>query len=263
MSYSHRFILGALAATALLTACSRDVLSPDMSASPKIVAGSGTSGGGTSGGGTGGSGGGGVKAPCTNKLSVTADVTQALSGNAFTATTVLAACQGKTKVYVTSTDLANGLPVFVSANLQGFIALWTLPSELTTYRVDAKAVDDNTGAVVATASTIVSTTAGPPPCQPFIRQTVTVGYYSIYPAVWAATDAQDCGSGGTVHLRITNLKSGLVELEYAVLPTTTFVDFEGPIVSYNTPYRVLSELRSSSGALIASSTTDTMTPLLQ
>jgi hypothetical protein len=106
----------------------------------------------------------------------------------------------------------------------------------------------------ALAGNAVSTTVGPPPCQPFIRQTVTVGYWATFPAVWAATDAQACGLGATVHLQITNLKSGLVELDYPALPTTTFVDFEGSMVSYNTPYRVLVELRSSSRVLASSTT---------
>ena len=80
-------------------------------------------------------------------------------------------------------------------------------------------------------------TLDPLPCDMFVHETVTVGYWVL--AVWAATDAQDGGCGGTVHLPITNLSIGKVELESPALGRSSFIDFEGLIVSSNTPYRVV------------------------
>ena len=82
-------------------------------------------------------------------------------------------------------------------------------------------------------------TLDPLPCDMFVHETVTVGCWGLYPAVWAATDAQDGGRGGTVHLPITNLSIGKVELESPALGRSSFIDFEGLIVSSNTPYRVV------------------------
>lgn len=244
-----RLVLGCVAATALLAACSGDPVAPQNSVSSKVVAAAPAA---SSGGG--GGGGSGVKPPCTNTLDVSASVAQALTGNAFTASTVLLACQSRTHVSLTVTDVTTGAQVYSVPDLLGTVALWTLPYKKTTYRVDASAVALN--AVVATASTTVTTTIDLPPCNAVIHQTVTVGYWLSYPAVWAATDAQDCGQGGFVHLVITNMNTGKVELDYGVLPTTSLVDFEGPIVSYNTPYHVYAELRSSSGEVRATSSSD-------
>jgi hypothetical protein len=76
-------------------------------------------------------------------------------------------------------------------------------------------------------------------------------------------DARDCGLGGSsVHLRITNSATGAVSLDIPFLGVSSLVDFEGPIVSYNTPYHIEAELRSSSGTLLASTASDVMsTPL--
>ena len=240
-----RCVLGCVAATALLAACSGDPVAPQNSLSSKVVAAAPAASSG---------GGGGVRPPCTNTLDVSASVAQALTGNAFTASTVLNACQSRTHVSVTVTDVTTGALVYSVPDLLGTVALWTLPYKKTTYRVDASAVALN--AVVATASTTVATTLDLPPCDAVIHQTVTVGYWLSYPAVWAATAAQDCGQGGFVHLVITNMNTGKVEREYAVLPLTTTIDFEGPVVSYNTPYHVYAELRSSSGEVRATSSSD-------
>lgn len=251
-----RCFLGGLAAAAVLTACNSEPVAPLTSPNPKVVAAASTASGG------GGGGGGSVVKPlCTNTLDVSASVAQALTGNAFTASTVLNSCQSKTHVSVTATDMTTGALVYSSGDLPGTVALWTLPYKKTTYRIDAKAVALN--AVVATASTTVATTLDLPPCDAVIHETVTVGYWGIYPAVWAATDAQDCGQGGYVHLVITNMNTGKVELEYGVLPITSFIDFEGAIVSYNTPYHVYAELRSSTGELRATSSNDVVSAPLK
>lgn len=258
MIRTFRFVVGGLAVAGLFTACSNDLASP-------IIAGARLSGSASGGGVTGGggaAGGSGTKATCNNTLAVSGSATEALSGNAFSATYVLNACQSKTRVSMTATDLYTGAVVWASVpDLAGTIALWNLPYTLTSYRIDARAVAGSTNTVVATASTVVST-LDVIPCTPFVHETATVGYLGIYPAVWAATDAQDCGRVGTVHLRITNLSSGRVELDYPSVGISSFIDFEGAIVSYNTPYRVYAELVSRDGQVLATSSTDiTSSPL--
>ena len=245
MFRTSRFVIGGLVAASLVAACGRDIVSPSGDLNPRFSGGSSTGGG-----------GGGTKAPCTNTLSVSANGTEALTGNAFSAIYVLNACQSKTRVSMTATDLSTGLLVWSSVpDLAGTMALWNLPYNLTSYRIDAKAVAGSANTVVATGSTVVST-LDPLPCDMFVHETATVGYWGIYPAVWAATDAQDCGRGGTVHLQITNISTGKVELDYPALGLSSFIDFEGSIVSYNTPYRVYAELRSRFGELLATTSTD-------
>jgi hypothetical protein len=217
------------------------------------------------GSGSGGSstGGGGGKVSCTNTLSVSASATESLTGNAFIASYSIVSCQSKTRVSMTATDLATGAVVWSSVpDLAGTVALWSLPYKLTTYRIDARAVAGSTNTLVATASTTVAT-LDPLPCDVFINETATVGYFGIYPAIWAATDARDCGLGDShVHLRITNLNTGAVALDYTYLALSTMVDFEGGIVAYSTPYQIDADLVSSTGEVLRSSTTYvTSTPL--
>jgi hypothetical protein len=216
--------------------------------------------GGSGGGGTGG--GGGTKVSCTNALTVSATVTQAFTGNSFSASYVLTSCQSKTHVSITATDLSTGAIVYSSPDLAGLVALWTLPYTLTTYRIDAKAYVGTNTTAVATASTTVSTLT-PLPCNVTVNENATVGYWGIYPAVWVATDVQDCGQGGSVHLQITNLNSGQVELDYPGLGPSSFIDFEGAQVSYSTPYRVYVEYRSSTGELLGSATQDIVSSVLK
>ncbi len=262
-----RFLLG-VTATTLIAACSDGLRSPTGADTPLLATGS-TGGGGTGGGGSatgGGSttgGGGGGKTSCTNTLSVTGSATESLQGNQFQATYVLVNCQSKTRVSMTATDLATGNVVWSSvADLAGTIAIWTLPYKLTSYRIDARAYAGSANTLVATASTVIST-LDPIPCDVFVHETATVGYYLTWPAVWAATDAQDCGRGGSVRLRITNLQSGRTEVDYPGLGLSSFIDFEGSVVPYSTPYRVLAELVTSTGEVLASSSADVMTSPLR
>lgn len=209
--------------------------------------------GGSGAGGTA-TGGGGVKPPCTTALSVAATASQALTGNSFMATYALISCQSKTKVSLTATDIATGWVVYQSPDLLGTTAVWTLPYTLTAYAISARAYSGVTGATLATASTIVST-ATALPCTPSINETVTTGYYGIYPAIWNATAAQNCLIPGTsTHIRITNRSTGLVEYETSSPIMSWMLDFEGPIVSYNTPYQVDADLIDNSGAILATST---------
>ena len=248
-----RFVVVGFAVAGLFTACSTDLASPIPDGGARF---SGSASG-------GGSTGGGGKAPCTNSLSVSGSATEALLGNAFSATYVLSACQSKTRVSMTATDLATGAVVWNSVpDLAGTIALWRLPYTLTSYRIDARAFAGSTNTLVASASTVVST-LDVIPCTTFVHETATVGYWGIYPAVWAATDAQDCGRAGTVHLRITNLSTDRVELDYPSLGTSSFIDFEGPIVSYSTPYRVYAELIARDGEILATSSTDVVSSPLR
>jgi hypothetical protein len=260
---------GGLVAAMLLAACSGDAVSgPDAVA--RLSGGSSTGGGGGGGGGgststgggstsTGGGGGGGGGKTCTNTLSINATGTESLAGNSFSATYVVTSCFSKKQVSMKATDMATGFVVWQSVpDLAGTIAIWSLPYTLTTYRVDARAINGNDGTIIATASQLVDMT-NPLPCTPFIHETATVGYWGLYAALWAAQDAQDCGQGGTVHLVITNLNTGLVELDYPNLSLSNMIDFEGPQVKYSTPYRVRAELWSRSGTLIDASETDVVT----
>jgi hypothetical protein len=250
-----RIAVSGLATAGLFAACSNDLSSPIPIGGAQLSG--STGGGGTStGGGTVSGGGTGAKAPCTNALTISGSATEALTGNAFSASYVLTACQSKTRVSMTATDVATGAVVWNSVpDLAGTIAIWTLPYTLTSYRIDARAVAGSTNTLVATASTIVST-LDVLPCTPFVHETATVGYWGIYPAVWAATDAQDCGRSGTVHLRITNLSNDRIERNYPTLGMSSFIDFEGATVSYNTPYRIYAELVSRDGQILSTSSTD-------
>jgi hypothetical protein len=268
MAARSTFVLGAIVLACAATACS-DSSSPTVpmalgaSYSGGSGAGGGATGGGATGGATGGTGGGGVpKASCTNTMSVAATATQAFTGNSFSAQYVLASCQSKTHVAITATDLSTGAIVYNSPDLAGLVALWTLPYTLTTYRVDARAWVGTVATVVATASTTVSTLT-PLPCNVTMNENATVGYWGIYPAVWVATDVQDCGQGGSVHLQITNLTSGNIEMDYPGLGTSSFIDFEGAMVSYSTPYRVYVEYRSPAGDLLGTSSRDIVSSPLQ
>jgi hypothetical protein len=225
--------------------------------------GTSTGGGGTSTGGGGTStGGGGTKPACTTTLSLVATATQALSGNSFSATYTLGSCQSKTKVALTATDVASGQTVYSSPDLLGTTAVWTLPYTLTSYVIQARAYSGQTGATLATASTIVST-ADPVPCDPAISETVTTGYYGIYPAIWNATNAQNCLIPGThTHLRITNLDTGAVTYDTDSPYMSWMLDYEGVAVPYDTPFEVDAQLVSSSGDVLASTTQYTRsTPL--
>ena len=248
MNRIARTLLGGVATATLFAACSSsDIASPTAARLS----------GGSNAGGSGG------KVSCTNTLTLSAAATEALTGNAFSASYVLVSCQSKNRVSMTATDLSTGQVVWQSVpDLAGTIALWTLPYKLTSYRIDATVISGSTGTVVATGSTVVATMDALP-CDPFVHESATVGYWGIYPAIWAASDAQDCGRGGSVHLRITNMNSGRTELDYPGLGLSNMIDFEGAIVSYNTPYRVYAELRSSSGELLASSTTDVMSSVFR
>jgi hypothetical protein len=269
MTRTSRLLLGSAAATLFLSACSgNDVVSPSLSPAAARLSSGSSGGGGTAGGGGtstggGGGGGGGAKAACTNTLTVMGDATEALNGNTFSASYVLTACQSRTKVSMTATDLQTNAVVWNSvSDLAGTIAMWGLPYRLTTYRVDAQAVDFSTGAVVARGSTTISTLTALA-CTPSVHESATVGYYLTYAAVWAATDAQDCGIGGTVHLQITNLTTGNVEADYPAIGLSTMIDFEGAVVSYSTPYRVYAELKSYDGRVLATTTSDVVSSPLK
>ena len=260
MKRTFRFLAAGIVAAGFSAACGSELVAPTRDLSPRFSGGSATGGSATGGSATGGSASGGAaaggRAVCTNSLSLSATASEALGGNTFSAVYTLNACQSRTRVSMTATDLATGNVVWRSLpDLAGLTAVWGLPYTLTSYRIDATASIISSGVPVATASTVVSTLT-PLACTVFMNQSVTTGYWGIYPAVWAASDAQDCGLSGHVHLRITNLNTGRVEYEYLNLPKSVMIDFEGSIVSYDTPYRVYNELLDPSGNVLASSTTD-------
>jgi hypothetical protein len=156
-------------------------------------------------------------------------------------------------VGITATDIRSGLVVYSSPDLIGTTAVWTLPYTLTSYQINARAYSGQTGATLATASTTVST-ATPVPCDPSITEDVTTGYWGIYPAIWNATNAQNCLIPGTsTHLRITDLSTGVVKVDQTTSTMSWMLDFEGGIVSYSTDYQVEAELVDSSGVVLARS----------
>jgi hypothetical protein len=259
MSRTMQCLVGSLLATALLTACSGDIASPTRDLSPRF---SGQAAGGGATGGTATGGGGATKPPCTNAVSVVGTATEALSGNAFSATYSLTSCQSKTHVSLEVIDLTTGAMVFVAPDVAGTTVFWNVPYTLTTYRVDAYAYTLGvTGAVVATGSTTISA-MNALPCTPWVTQKVTSGYWGIYAAVWSTPTAQTCGLNTLMNLTITNLATRQVELS---LPGAAFgmVDFEGPQVSYSTPYRVTHSLVDRSGNVLATSSTDITSPALK
>lgn len=217
-----------------------------------------------SGGTSSGGGGivGGTKPACQTTLSVAASATESLAGNSFSATYALGSCQSRTKVSLTATDLSSGATVWSAPDLIGTTAVWSLPYTLTTYRIDARAYSGQTGATLVTAWTTVGTLDALP-CDRFLAESATVGYFGIYPAIWAATNAQSCGLAGTrVRLRITNLRSGQVQVDTSNLALSSMYDFEGPIVSYDTPYEIDADLLSATSEVLATTTTSvTSTPL--
>ena len=209
-----------------------------------------TSGGTTTGGG--GGGGGGTKVNCTTTLSVSGTATQALSGNSFTATYVLGSCGSKTKVSINVVDIATGYTMFSNPDLIGTTAVWTLPYTLTEYLVTARAFNGNTGATLATATTILNTTT-PVPCTPSIVGSITVGYWGIYPAIWDGYNAQNCLIPGmTVHQRIINRASGQTVYDVNVPYMSQVIDYEGATVAYSTDYEFDVDLVDSSGNIVAS-----------
>lgn len=211
--------------------------------------------GGSGGGGSGGTGGGGTKPPCTTALSVAGAATEALTGNAFSATYTLVSCQSKTKVGLAVTDLSNGALVYSVPDLIGTTAVWTLPYKLTSYRIDARAYSGQTGATLTTATTTVDT-LNALPCQVFVAESATVGYYLTYPAIWASTNVQSCGlPNSRVRLRITNLSSSVVEYDAYSYSSSYLTDYEGPAVSYGTPYEIEADLVSSTGDVLSTSLT--------
>jgi hypothetical protein len=214
----------------------------------------GGGGGGTATGGVGatGGGGGGTKVACVTTLSVTGTATEALSGNSFTAAYLLNSCQSKTKVSLTAVDIATGLTVYASPDLIGTTAVWTLPYTLTQYLVTARAYSGQTGVTLGTATTILSTTDRLP-CTPSIVESVTTGYYGIYPAIWDGYNAQNCLTPNTsVRLRITNLATGQITYDVTTPVMSSMVDYEGAIVAYSNDYEFDADLLDASGAVLAS-----------
>ena len=67
----------------------------------------------------------------------------------------------------------------------------------------------------------------------------------------------------SVHLRITNLRSGLVEYNGYGLPLVSLVDFEGAVVKYDTPHQVDVDVRGAGNEVLDSSSRLITTPPLR
>lgn len=202
-----------------------------------------------------------MKTGCTNVVTVTGTATESLAGNSFSATWGLTSCQSKTKVDISATDLSTGRTVYLLQDTTTPTVFWSLPYSLTSYRVTARAYATVSGVLqtVATASTVVDT-LDPLPCTTDLVETPTVGYWTIYPAIWLHHSANDCGQQGYVELTVTNLNTGVAELHVNTGLTITY-DYEGPSVSYDTPYHVQADLHSWSGEVLESSGADIRTPV--
>jgi len=189
-----------------------------------------TSTGGTSGGG-GGGGGGGTKAPCDPFSGATAiaDTT------GIRASYTLALClSGKTIVNVQFKNAAGTVvssvidPVGNQAHL-GYIVF------ASNYSVVFTATSSRTGGIVGATTVNVTTPTLGVNCATGTTVEPRMGYYSIYPAMWISYATLNCGYGmQTAEIRITNLDTGVLAADYTNLPVAMNLDYEGPMVAYDT-----------------------------
>jgi hypothetical protein len=103
--------------------------------------------------------------------------------------------------------------------------------------------------------------AAPPNCATITNENLSTGYLGAYAAIWNSVTAKDCGYGRTsLHMRITNTSSGLVEYDVYNLPLVITIDFEGAITQYNTVYQVEVEVNGAGGEVLDSSSRSIFTP---
>jgi hypothetical protein len=202
-----------------------------------------------------------MSAPANCGPFLTASATAGTSAAAYgiTAGYNLIWCTGTPLVLLSATNTSTGVTEWSQYATVTNSLSFPNPKFATTYRIDATAYDG--GNVLAQASTNVTTMATPPNCATITNENLSVGYWGTYAAIWNSYAAKDCGYGMTsVHMRITNKSSGLVEADYWNLPLNYLIDFEGPAVSYNTTYQVDVEVRGAGNEVLDSSSRSVLTP---
>jgi hypothetical protein len=239
-----------------------------------VHAAGGTGGGGTATGGGGGGGTatggvdagtggvGGGKAVCVPNATLTASAGLVPGAMGITAGYALASCVNKPHVRITMTNTSTNLVEYASpVDFLGSSVFYSMPYFGTTYRVDLSVTSGTNPAVIATSTALVTTMATPPNCATITNSNESVGYWGTYAAVWVSTTAKDCGYGRqTVHLKITNLSTGRVEYDNPYVGMVSTIDFEGPIVSYDTPYQVDIEVRGAGNEILDSRSDLMVTP---
>lgn len=167
-------------------------------------------------------------------------------------------CGGTATVLLTATNTSTGVMEWAQYATTTTIS-FPNPKFSTAYRIDVTAYD--AGVILAQASTNVTTIVAPPNCATITGENLSVGYWGTFAAIWNSYAAKDCGYGGTsVHMRITNTSSGLIEADYWGLPLNSLIDFEGPVVQYNTYYQVDVEVRGAANEVLDSSSRSVLTP---
>jgi hypothetical protein len=181
---------------------------------------------------------------------------------AITATYSLVWCGGPSNVMVTATNTDTGVTEWAQYATVTSNLLFSTPKFSTNYRIDATAYDGST--VLARASQSLTTIAAPPNCATIAGENISAGYWGTYAAIWISTSARDCGYGRTsVHMRITNLTSGLVEYEVSGLPLDTLIDFEGPVVKYDATYQIDVDVRGAMDEVLDSRSQTIVAPPLR
>jgi hypothetical protein len=200
-------------------------------------------------------------ANCGPFLTTNATAGTSLTNYDLTGTYSLVWCGGASTVFMSATNTAGVVEWSQDATTTGGLTFAT-PQFNTTYRIDTVAYEG--GVVLARSSRLVTTVAAPPNCATITNENLSVGYWGIYPAIWVSTTAKDCGYGRTsVHMRITNLKSGLVEYESYGLPLNSLIDYEGAQTKYDTSYQVDVDVRGASNEVLDSSSRTVTTPPLR
>lgn len=239
---------------------------------------SGSGGGTTSGGGGGGStattttsggggGGGGVKVICNpfESYSVTAEY---LPGSmSISAGYYQAACvSGKTVSTFKITNVSTGATEYLLSNTSATSTLWARPAFDTDYKVEISVLGvkgSNLGSLqlLGTQSVTVHTPVAVPNCAVVSVNELTTGYWLTYAAIWTHYGISDCGYGReTALMRITNLDTGVVTATYALPIGTGLVDYEGPVVGYNTNYQIDVEVHGAQNELLDSKSSTILTP---
>ena len=185
---------------------------------------------------TGGSGGGSTtpKAPC----------------DAFSGTNAVADTTGITASYTLALCLSGKTVVNVQFRNPSGVVVYSVTDPINTtasianiifsanYTVSFTATSSRTASVVGTKTVIVTTPTLGVNCATNTTVVPRMGYYLTWAAVWINYSTLNCGYGmQTAEIKITNLDTGVVTADYTGMPTAMNLDYEGPVVSYNTNYQ--------------------------
>jgi hypothetical protein len=213
----------------------------------------------TTGGGTGGG-----KTVCDPYL--LSEVTSGYFTGAMgiTATYTPATClSGNTTNVFAFTNLATGVTEY-SVQVPGNTFTWTNPAFDTDYRVDIKIIRTKDASVVGTKSLLTHTPVMVANCAAITNYNLSAGYWINYAAIWTAYQVNNCGYGRqNIVMRITNQDTGMVEATYSYLPSATMIDFEGPVVKYDTNYQIEVEVHGAQNELLDYHVETTHTPVMR